>query len=149
LKLIPLIFLFTFVFTGCTVTGTFYLLNKSQEIVDVTLILNRIYDGIETDYIVRIEDLINSSIKTIKYGTYEEMNKMLVKVDLENKQFKFKLNPNEFAFIGRGANSRLSIVEKLEIESSKGLIVVDPSNYDEFKIYNSGLMKYVGTKIIE
>jgi hypothetical protein len=54
-------------------------------------------------------------MKRIAYLTYKEMHKKLVKVDTVNKEFKFKLNPNEFAYIGRGSNSRLMIVEKLEI----------------------------------
>jgi hypothetical protein len=149
LKLILLIILIPLVFSGCTVTCTFYLLNKSPQSVEITIKLNRIYEGIETDYIVRIEDLNNRRMKKITYFSYEEMHKKLVKIDSFNKEFKFKLNPNEFAFIGRGANSRLMIVSKLEIKSNQGLLVIDPSKYDEFEIYNSGLMKCVGTKIIE
>ena len=135
--------------SSCTITGTFYLINSGSQNVEVTIKLNRLYEGIEEYYIVRTDKLEDYTVNKIKYFTYEQMDDNKVSIDKNEKQFQFRLNSGDFAFIGQGSNARLRIVDKIEIKTENETISFDPKVEGEFDIKNSGLMKFVGIRVIE
>ena len=134
---------------SCTITGTFYLINSGSQNVEVTIKLNRLYEGIEEYYIVRTDKLEDYTVNKIKYFTYEQMYDDKISIDKNEKQFQFRLNSGDFAFIGQGSNARLRIVDKIEIKTENETISFDPKVEGEFDIKNSGLMKFVGIRVIE
>ena len=134
---------------SCTITGTFYLINSGSQNVEVTIKLNRLYEGIEEYYIVRTDKIEDYTVNKIKYFTYEQMDDNQISIDKNEKKFQFRLNSGDFAFIGQGSNARLGIVDKIEIKTENETISFDPKVEGEFELKNSGLMKFVGIRVIE
>ena len=125
------------------------LINNGTNNIEVTIKLNRLYQGIEEDYIIRTEKLEKINSDKIKYFTYEKMNDDKIRIDKDEKKFKFKLNSGDFAYIGRGTNARLGIVDKIEIKTGDEIKIIDPKDAGEFELKKSGLMKLVGIRVIE
>ena len=135
--------------SSCTVTGTFYLINNGIQNIEVTIKLNRLYQGIEEDYIVKTDKMEDDTENNIKYFTYEQMDDNQISIDKNKKNFQFKLKSGHFAYIGRGSNTRLGIVDEIEIKTGNEIRSFDPKVQSEFELKKSGLMKFVGIKTIE
>ena len=71
------------------------LINNGTNNIEVTIKLNRLYQGIEEDYIIRTEKLEKINSDKIKYFIYEKMNDDKIRIDKDEKKFKFKLNSGD------------------------------------------------------
>ena len=137
---------FVLTLQGCSISGTFYLINNSQNPWNVKISLNHLYSNIYEHHIVRIADYDG---KKIKYSTFKTMDKRTIRVDTLNKKLEFKLSPSEFAFIGQGSNSRLGIVHELSLENNNEHIIIDPMKEGEFEIKSGGFLKFTALRFIE
>ncbi len=151
MKIINLISIFSIFlfFSGCTLSCSFYLVNKSTNNAEIQIVLNKTYPGISNDYIVRIDNLNNDTIKKITYFTYQKMNKRKVKLDSINLSFNFQLAPNEFAFIGSGSNGVIPLMKTLNITHRNNLKRFESDLEKEFDIRSSGYLKLVGIETLE
>lgn len=138
--------LIVFTSSGCTITGNFYLVNNSQENLDVTINLRSINSEIAESYIIRIDNF--NEIK-IKYSTHKNLDKRLISIDSIKQHFQFTLLPNEIAYIGSGPNTRLWNVSNILISKNEELIEIDGASYGQFEIKRSGLFKYSGLKVVD
>lgn len=129
------------ILSSCTIVGNYYLLNNSQNDLEVTINIRSINKEIAQNYMVRIDDI---TMKKIKHSTYKKMQKRIIAIDSTNRQFKFTVSPNEIAHIGNGPNTRLWNVKNVIITSQTQHIEIDGTEYGQFNIRNSGLFKYVG-----
>ena len=145
MKQVITLLLLSTTFCSCSIVGNYYLLNNSQNDIEVIINLKSIPTEAAKDYILRID---NIDKRKIKYSTYKKMNKRIIRIDSTQNQFRFSLNPNEMAHIGHGQNTSLNKVKDIVIFNGKDTIKVDGDFYEQFKIKRSGLGSYVGiTKI--
>ncbi len=132
--------------SGCTIFGNFYIANKSDATVDVTINLRTRSESSHDEYVIKVDD-ING--KKIKFSTANRMDKRIIHADSINNQFYFILEPNEFAYIGSGPNTRLFNVNEILIKQEEETTTIHGMQYGQFEIRRSGLFKYVGVKEIK
>ena len=71
------------------------------------------------------------------------MDKKKIRIDTINRRFQFKLESDEFAHIGFGANIRIWNVDNIIITKGEQTYKIDGNSYDEFEL-RSSLFKYTG-----
>lgn len=77
------------------------------------------------------------------------MSKRQISMDTINNRFLFRLEPNEFAYLGNGSNTKLWKVKNILIQQEKDTIKIDGNQYGDFKIARRGLAKFVGIRRIK
>ncbi len=141
-----LILFLSLTISGCTIFGKFYIANKSDDTVHVTINVRSLSEASHDQYVIKVDDVDG---KKIKFSTANRMDKRIIQADSINKQFHFLLEPNEFAYIGSGPNTRLFNVNEILIKQEKETTTIHGMQYSQFEIRRSGLFKYVGVKEIK
>lgn len=90
-------------FTGCSMTGRYYIRNLSDQPATVTLIFNDSAASGTRDTVTLKYD---NQISDIKFETVRSLKKNLVLNQIDSKTLEFIIPPGSTVFMGVGMNTR-------------------------------------------
>ena len=125
MKLLLTLTLMAILCLGCTINGQFYLLNSSDQKIEVILKINK-HLSVNPDFSIKIDDL---SKRKIRFSSNKKMKKRFIPLDTSSMDYSFSLRTGEFAHIGYGPNTRIWNAEEILILKDLDIIKVKGMEY--------------------
>ena len=143
-KLLVLI-LISQLFQSCSISGTYYVVNASDERVSVKLTFAQAHQYMREDGYVRSGTYTG---KKIEYHDFENMTEVFYEVDTLSRSVSFVMEPRTYTFIGYGSNHS-SHIDIIEIDKLQDALKINEEDREEVAISSQGLGKYVGVITVD
>jgi len=141
MKKLFLIFGIGLTLSSCTISGSYYLINNSDQLIKIVLNLNYWNPELNDQSFIKKGVLPTNKLK---YKSYKKLIISEVKLDYVNRSIEFELPENHVAFIGKGINTRISQINQIQITDSDGIKKIDPNDNKTTQIELGGFGNYVG-----
>ena len=150
-KYLPFFLLISiFIFSSCTVGGTYYIINQTGEDLVITFEFEQNQKNISRNF---------SHLKTMKYNgkkikprKLKKMTKIESSYDASNHSLQFELRKDEVVFIGGGKNYydyfRFYGLKKATAKGENTLIELDEKQTNDkvnIRTHNGGFLHYIRT----
>jgi hypothetical protein len=128
-------------FSGCTISGRYYLRNLTNQTAVVTVTS---FSDLEitdsTDLVFHYEP----EVKEIKFSLYKRLNQALTARQVNSQQIQFTIPPHSTVFLGNGINFYPWGIQSLSITTGEKTIKLDASGQEKMNLKSRGLLKYTG-----
>lgn len=127
-------------FTGCSITGRYYIRNLSDLPATVTLTFdNSSGPGTRDTVTLKYANKVND----IKFGTFKSLKKSLVLNQLDSNTFEFTIPPRSTVFMGVGVNTHfVGAIQQAKIKVGSKEQTLTFRDNNQLNIKMRGLGKY-------
>lgn len=132
--------LLIFLLSGCSIGGTYYIRNFTSQPARITLTLSD--SGTKSQEKPTLS--YANELHEIRRNLYKKLMNPLMGEFIDERTLTFEVPPTSTIFFAIGTNMKMDLIETIQIESIKGIELINSNNSQQLNFKMRGIGQYTG-----